>query len=133
MAANKLIAFRLRLLIDGLPTRSHNHAWWPKKFPSPNCPTCTQLDDSMHWLTCPASSQSLWSTRQTAEHDIAAFLAHVDVTGPRSMAASLLNAWWNPLSLVHGITGTIPGGEIEGMYNVVATSDSSPPKRQIII
>lgn len=57
---NALKAFRLKILTDALPTMTHKHHYFPKKYPSPTCPLdCgAPFDDAYHAFACPRNEDA---------------------------------------------------------------------------
>jgi hypothetical protein len=49
-------SFKIKLLLNNLPTYSHFHTIYPEKFTSPNCFHCNLPDSPLHWLSCQNSS-----------------------------------------------------------------------------
>ena len=116
MAGNKLVAFRARPFVAGLPTRVRNHEWWPNKYPSPNCPACGLVDNSEHWLECTFAAPTLQESRSAAAHNITCYLNHVHVANPQQTATAIIEKWWNKQALLHIVTGTISTSEVHGAY-----------------
>ena len=66
---NYLKSFKIKFLLNILPTNFYFHSIYPSIFTSPNCFSCNSLDTSSHWYTCP-SNTPLIQNINTAIHDI---------------------------------------------------------------
>ena len=49
---NHLKAFKVKMLLNILPTHAYFHNIYPYLFTSPNCFSCNNLDSSSHWYMC---------------------------------------------------------------------------------
>ena len=113
---NKLIAFRSRFLVGMLPTRARNHKWWPHKFPSPLCPPCGAVDDSSHWLMCPATQPARHEAREYARQELSRLLAERGYADPSAATESILLLWWTPAMLPLVLTGAMSLDQFQVVY-----------------
>ena len=50
---NQSKSFKVKLLLNTLPTLFHFHKLYPQLINNANCITCNSLEHPFHWLTCP--------------------------------------------------------------------------------
>ncbi|CAG8730953.1 8777_t:CDS:1, partial [Ambispora leptoticha] len=53
---NQLKSFKIKTLLNELPTHSLHHTLYPTIFQNTNCFHCGALDSSLHWLKCSNST-----------------------------------------------------------------------------
>ena len=69
---SQLKSFKIKFLLNELPTLLNLHNRKPKVYPNPTCNRCTKhIEDNFHWLECNANSLSL---NQLIQQSICKFL-----------------------------------------------------------
>jgi ribonuclease HI len=66
---NHLKSFKIKMLLNILPTHAYLHSIYPSIFISPNCFSCNHPDTPSHWYSCPDNTL-LTQTINTSIHDI---------------------------------------------------------------
>ena len=129
---NNLIAFRARLLVGGLLCRKRNHTWWPHRYPSPNCPACGAVDDSLHWLACPATEPARAAAMAQARHDLLAHFANASVNCPTRAVDNIMSAWWIPTQFARVVSGTLSPATFKSVYAAITTASPLKDKRLFV-
>ena len=66
---NYLKSFKIKMLLNILPTNFYFHSIYPSIYISPNCFSCNSPDTSSHWYTC-SNITSLWQIINSSIHEI---------------------------------------------------------------
>ena len=120
---NHLKSFKIKNLLNNLPTYSHLHSILPNIFPSPNCFHCNLPVSSTHWLTC----QNTSLLNQIIHSAISKVTQSADTDLPPHQLSDLIRAIYthpsfnptptflDPYSLYSTIRGLVPAPLIQSL------------------
>ena len=122
---NHLKSFKIKNLLNNLPTYSYLHTIFPKILLSPNCFHCNLPVTSSHWLTCQSSTH----LKQIIQSAISEVINNADTDLPSAQLSNLIQSIYthpsfdpvptflDPYSLNTTIKGLIPTPLIQSLQS----------------
>ena len=135
---NQMKAFRVKNLLNDLPTYYHLHTTFPKIYYAPTCFSCNNTDSTSHWLTCydpqtlnkiVHSSINTIITKHLANSPIALIRAFTEIIKSHPS----FNYPQHSLPHTHSLLGTLKGLISSHLVQTLATLEIQPREARDII